>query len=296
MKKFFLLFTGLFILLGASYAQNSKKGATDLTGYVRQDTTRGWKHFGITSFAFGQTSLTNWVAGGNNSISENFVFNASLNYMDDKYFWDNNLAAEYGLLYSSGSTPELMKATDKLSLTSIAGRKISKTWSASALFNFYTQFAKGYDYPNTDVYISNLMAPAYLSLALGFTYKSNEKYSLFLSPVTERATFVLDDTLSNRGAFGVKPGKKTLFETGAYVLAITNQSLTKDVSLISTLDLFTPYSKDFGHIDVNWNLLLNYKINKLLTASLNTTLRYYEKEIKKVQFKEMFGLGLAYTF
>jgi hypothetical protein len=296
MKTFFLLFAGLFIFFGASYAQDSKKVAADLTGYARQDTAHGWKHSGLTSLTFGQTSLNNWAAGGNNSVSGNFVFNVSLNYLNDKYFWDNNLAAEYGLLYSSASVPDWMKATDKLNLTSIAGRKISKTWSASALFNFYTQFAKGYDYPNTDIYISNFMAPAYMGLALGFTFKPNVKYSLFLSPVTERATFVLDDTLSNAGAFGVDHGKKTKFETGAYLLATTNQSLTKDLSLISTLDLFTPYSKDFGHIDVNWNLLLNYKINKMLTASLNTTLRYYEKETVKVQFKEIFGLGLAYTF
>ena len=295
MKKVFLLLAGFFILTSV-YAQDAKKVASDLTNYVKEDTTRGWKHFGLTSFTFGQTSLTNWVAGGNNSISEDFVFNASLNYLNDKVFWDNSLALEYGLMYSSASVPDWMKAADKLNFTSIAGRKISKTWSYSALLNFYTQFAKGYNYPNTDNYISNLMAPGYLELALGFSYKPNKNYSFFLSPITERAIFVLDDTLSNRGAFGVDPGKKTKLLTGAYVLATTNQSLTKDMTLMSSLDLFTPYSKNFGHIDVNWDLMLNYKINKLLTASLNTTLRYYEKEKTKVQFKEIFGLGLAYKF
>jgi len=295
MKKVFLLLAGFIILTGV-YAQDAKTVATNLTNYVKTDTTRGWKHFGLSSLTLGQTSLTNWVAGGNNSVSGDFVLNASLNYLNEKVFWDNSLALEYGLMYSSASVPDWMKAADKLNLTSIAGRKISKTWSLSALLNFYTQFAKGYNYPNTDNYISNLMAPGYLGLALGFTYKPNKNYSVFLSPVTERATFVLDDSLSAAGAFGVDKGKKALFQTGAYILATTNQSLTKDMTLMSSLDLFTPYSKDFGHININWNLLLNYKINKLLTASLNTTLRYYEKETVKVQFKEIFGLGLAYNF
>jgi len=293
MKKFFILFTGLFILINA-HAQDSKTVASNLTSYAKVDTTRGWKHFGISSLTFGQTSLQNWVAGGDNTVSGDFVFNTSLNYLDDKFFWDNNLLLEYGLLYSS--TSDWQKATDKLSLTSIGGRKISKTWSVSALLKFYTQLTKGYNYPDKDHYISTFMAPGYLDIALGFTYKPNPKYSLFLSPISERAIFVLNDSLSNTGAFGVDPGKKTRFETGAYLLANTTQAISSNVSLISTLDLFTPYTKDFGNIDVNWDLLLSYKINKLFTASLNTTLRYYDKEITKVQFKEIIGLGLTYQF
>jgi len=294
MKKFFLLITGLFILMSAQ-AQDSKKVATNLTNYVRGDTTQGWRHFGLTSLSFGQTSLQNWVAGGNNTFSGDFIFNTSLNYLKDKIFWDNNLAVEYGTVYSS--TADWMKAADKLSLTSITGHKISKTWSLSALLSFYTQFANGYDYAtDRNKRISTFMAPGYLDIALGLTYKPNAKYSVFLSPISERATFVLDDSLSNKGAFGVTPGKKTNFQTGAYVLASTTQSISSNLSLISSLDLFTPYTKDFGNIDVNWDLLISYKLSKLLTATLNTTLRYYDKELHKVQFKEILGLGFTYKF
>jgi len=293
MKKFFLVIAGFCILINVQ-AQGTQKVAGDLKNYNKEDTVQGWKHSGISSLAFGQTSLQNWVAGGNNTVSGDFVLNASMNYLNDKVFWDNNLSLEYGLVYSSVS--DWMKAADKMNLTSIAGRKISKTWSVSALLNFYTQFTKGYNYPDRDHYISTFMAPGYLDLALGFSYKPNKNYSVFLSPASERAIFVLNDSLSNNGAFGVDPGKKTKFETGAYLLANTSQTLLTDLNLISTLDLFTPYTKDFGNIDINWNLLLSYKINKLLTANLNTTLRYYEKELQKIQFKEIFGLGLTYQF
>ena len=294
MRKTFFILAVLFIIANAQ-AQDTKKIAGDLTNYVsKKDTTQGWKHSGISGVTFGQTSLHNWVAGGNNTVSGDFIFNASLNYVNDKIFWDNNLAFEYGLVYSSAT--DWMKATDKLNLTSIAGRKISETWSVSALLKFYTQFAKGYNYPDKSNYISNLMAPGYLDAALGLSYKPNKNYSLFISPVSERAIFVLDDSLSNSGAFGVKSGKKTKLETGAYLLASTNQTLSTNLNLISSLDLFTPYTKDFGNIDINWNVLLNYKINKLFTATLNTTLRYYDKEIQKIQFKEILGLGLTYQF
>ena len=293
MKKTFLTFA-IFFASFSLQAQDAKKMAGDMTGYARQDTTQGWKHSGISTLAFGQTSLQNWAAGGNNTVSGDFILNASLNYLNDKFFWDNNLSLEYGLVYSSAT--DWQKATDKLNMTSIAGRKISNSWSVSALLKFYTQLAKGYNYPDKSYYISTFMAPAYLDAALGFSYKPNKNYSVFISPLAERAIFVLNDSLSNAGAFGVTPGKKTKLETGAYLLASTNQALTSDLSLISALDLFTPYTENFGNIDANWNLLLSYKINKLLTATLNTTFRYYEKEVRKIQIKEIVGLGLTYKF
>jgi hypothetical protein len=293
MKKIFLLLMTFFILTGV-YAQNTSKVAGNLTNYTVQDTTQGWKYSGIATLSFGQTSLRNWTAGGDNTFSGDFIINASLNYLKDRFFWDNTLSLEYGVVYSSAS--DWQKATDKINFTSIAGRKISKDWAVSALLNFYSQFAKGYNYPDKSRFISTFMAPAYLDAALGFSYKPNKNYSVFFSPVAERATFLLNDSLSNIGAFNFKAGKKIHLETGAYLLASTNQTISDNLSLISTLDLFTPYTNDFGNIDMNCNLLLNYKINKLLTATFNTTLRYYDKEIRKIQFKEILGLGFTYKF
>jgi len=293
MKKAFFIFVALIIFASAN-AQDTKQIASNLTSYAKTDTTQGWKHFGITSLTFGQTSLQNWVAGGNNTVSGNFVFNASMNYARDKVFWDNNLLAEYGLINSSANGT--IKSTDKLGLTSVVGRMISDKWSVSGLMKFYTQFAKGYNYPNKDTYISTFMAPGYLDAAIGFSYKPNKNYSVFISPLSERVIFVLDDSLSNVGAFGVKPGKNSRFETGAYLLANTSQTLAKDLTLISTLDMFTPYSKEFGNVDINWNVLLSYKLNKYFSATLNTTLRYYDKEIPRVQLMEIFGFGITYQF
>ncbi|MDR0794728.1 MAG: DUF3078 domain-containing protein [Tannerella sp.] len=293
MKKIIVLFAGFATFINV-YAQEATRMAGDITGYDRKDTTLGWTHSGITSLSFGQTTLQNWAAGGNNTVSGNFVFNFSLNYLSEKFFWDNNLASEFGMIYSSSA--DWQKATDKLNLNAIGGRRISKSWSVAALLNFHTQLAKGYEYPDKSYYISALMSPGYLDAALGLSYKPNQKYALFISPLAERVTIVLDDSLSHIGAFGIEAGKKTRLETGAYLSASTNQNLATDLSLISSLELFTPYTGDFGNVNVNWNLLLNYKFSHVFSATLTTTLRYYEKEIAKVQFKEILGLGVTYAF
>jgi hypothetical protein len=286
----FFLLTGLFF---SAQAQD-KATVKNLAAYATKDTIQGWKHSGITGITFGQTSLTNWVAGGDNTISGDIILNVSANYLKDKWFWDNNLSAEYGMLYSSAY--DWQKAADKINLKSVAGWGISDKWSAAFLLNFNTQFANGYNYPDKEHFISTFMAPAYANAALGFTYKPNKKYNFFLSPIAEKAIFVLNDSLSDAGAFGVDPGKKMKWETGAYVMATTNQTLAGNVSLISTLDLFTPYNKNFGNVDVNWDLLISWKFNKLFSATLNTTVRYYDAEIKRIQFKEILGLGLTYNF
>ena len=296
MKKIYYLW--IFLLMSFSsvlYAQTAKSTVDQLSAYANTDTVQGWKHSGLVGLAFGQTSLNKWVAGGDKStITGNFTLNASANYLKGKWFWNNNLLAEYGMIYATST--DWQKAADRLSITSIGGEKISNKWAAAGLLNFSTQFTKGYKYPNRSNYISTLFSPAYMDAALGFAYKPSPKYTLFLSPVAERVTFVLDDSLSNAGAFGVNAGKKVKFETGAYIMGNTNQKISDNLNLISSIFLFTPYNDRFGNFDMVWDLLFNYKLNKYFSASLNTTFRYYEGEIKAVQFKEIFGLGLTYTF
>lgn len=293
-KKFFLSILGIGFWMQAQ-AQEIKATVDNLAVYTTKDTLDGWHTSGLVGVTFGQTSLTNWVAGGDNTVSGDFMLNLMANYLKGKWFCDNSLAVEYGLLYAS-SNDYWQKAADKLNLVSVGGHEISKKWSAAALLDFNTQIAKGYNYPDREHYISTGMAPGYLNLALGFTYKPDKNYTFFLSPIAERLLFVLDDSLSATGAFGIDPGKKIRFETGAYLMVSTKQTLAGNLSLISNVNFFTPYNKDFGHIDVNWDLLLSWKLNKLLTATVSTTVRYYEKEIQRVQFKEIFGLGLTYKF
>ncbi len=272
-------------------AQNA---ATKLKDVTPKDTTSGWKLSGIAGVNFGQVALENWSAGGENSISGNFYLNGTLDYKKDKWLWNNMLGLEYGLIYSDEY--DWRKNADKISFASKIGYQINPKWSYAFMVDFNSQFAKGYNYPNTDEYISTFMAPAYSNLALGFNYTPNDKYAVFLSPITARMTFVLDDSLSHAKAFGMDEDQKFKIEPGAYIVATTKQKVMQNVELISKLDMFTPYNDRFGYVDLNWEVLINLKINKLLTANLSTTVRYYEEEIKKVQFKEIFGLGFAYNF
>ena len=44
----------------------------------------------------------------------------------------------------------------------------------------------------------------------------------------------------------------------------------ENVNQIINVDFFIPYNKQFGNVDMNWDVLINMKINKYLNATLNT--------------------------
>jgi hypothetical protein len=268
--------------------------------------TSYWKFGGLGSVALSQVSLTNWAAGGENSFSGNILANGIVNYNRDKTSWENMLVLGYGLM-KQGSTG-VRKTDDRIDFSSKYGRNAFKHWFYSAMFKFNTQFANGYAYPNDEVAISKFMAPGYINLAVGMDYKPSENFTLFIGPVSSKVTFVLDDSLSHKGAFGVDPDKNERYEFGGLLRSMYSREVVKNVTFLTRLDLFSNYLKHPEKIDVNWEVLLNMKINKYLSASLNTLL-IWDDDIKfnneglldptgtsKVQFKEVFGIGLSATF
>ncbi len=301
MKKLFIAFSLLTLTAGQVVAQTDSAPTE----------TPSWKISGVSGLNLSQTSLTNWAAGGENSVAWNLYLNASANYKKDNWSWDNALITDFGKTFTTSN--KWLKSIDKLNFSTKIGRSLSKHWSVSALGDFLTQFARGYAAENNpniagnkDKYISTILAPGYLTLAVGADYKPNDDFSLLLAPVTGKMTFVLDNRLSTAGAFGVKPGNKTLAEIGALAVANYKRKLAENINLVTKLTLFTPYNESFGNIDVNWDMMIAFKINKFLTTTLTTNL-VYDDDIKtvdlqgnkhgaKVQFREVLGLGLAYSF
>ncbi len=298
MKKNILILSMILFSLGMS-AQEA----------VDADTL--WKFSGTTSLNVSQLSLTNWAAGGDNSVSGNALVNLSANYATDKTSWENKLILGFGLV-KQGDDPT-RKSNDQIDFASKLGLKATEKWFSALLLGFTTQFAEGYDNPGDEDRrkISNFMAPGYLSFSLGMDYKPSEVFSLFLSPVSSKFTFVLDDDLSAAGSFGLDPGKEARGEFGAYVKMTYKKEILKNVTLDTKIDLFSNYLNKPQYVDVNWDLLLTFKVNDYLAASLLTQLIYdydikfgedttgdgeYDTFTDKVQFKELFGLGLTFTF
>ncbi len=289
---------------------------------ISPDSVKNWKFGGVISVNGQQVSLTNWAAGGTNSISFGGIFSVFARYKKGKVTWDNNVDLGYGII-KQGNNKIWWKTDDKIQITSKYGRQAAKHWYYTALADFKTQFANGYNYPNDSMYISRFMAPGYMVLALGFDYKPNDNFSLFIAPVTGKFTFVNDDSLARIGAYGVQkeirdPNNGGVItqhylthreEFGAYLKLQYQKKIMDNVTFQTMLELFSNYLHHPENVDVNWTTLTTFKVNKFISATLTTQLIYDDDIIllrnagdKKgtmgpdVQFKQVLGVGLNYKF
>jgi hypothetical protein len=297
MKKIIVAFFAIFIVAGLNCAAQS------------QVTDTVWHKGGIFSLNLAQSSFTHWASGGQNSVALNGFVNLTANYKKDKSAWDNALTIGYGKMQQKGSDLGWVKTDDRIDLQSKYGRKASEKWYYSGLVSFRTQMAPGYNYPNIENKISDLMSPAYLLFSLGMDYKPNPNFSVFLSPLTLKNTFVLANDIDPT-SFGVDPGKKFRSELGAYAnIAYKKDEIMKNVNFLTKLDLFSNYLHNPQNIDVSWENLLVLKVNKFISATINTLLVYDDDILvkvggtdanpvkgKRVQFKEVIGVGFAYKF
>lgn len=315
---------GLFYLLtffvcSFTFSQTTEK--EDALKTVHTDTIDGWKFNGMATLNISQVGLTNWAAGGFNSLAINGLINLNLDYKKGPSAWNNTLNLGYGVIrqgrLSDPKSGSFVKTDDKIDLFSKYGRKATEKWYYAGLINFTTQSTAGFSYPNDSVIISKFMAPAYLLIALGMDYKPNEVFSAFVAPLTAKTTIVNDVVLANEGAYGVEKatfdlagnmltvGKKVRMEYGGYVRLTYKKSFMENVTLTSKLSLFSNYANRPQNIDVNWENLLEFKVNKFISATLSTQL-IYDHDIQitdaagkvgpRTQFKEVLGIGFSYKF
>jgi len=271
-----------------------------------------WEQRNSIGLDINEAAFLNWNAGGINSISGLFKVDLARFYKKLHVLWNNELYVRYGL--NQQEEKGLRKTEDKIEYNSTFGyrRDTISNWFYSVKLNFKTQFTDGYKYPKTSTPISRFFAPAYLFLGAGTHYENKKQnFSLYLSPVTLKSTFVLDNTLSNEGAFGVVKGENSRHQFGFLLENVFRKEIVKNVLMTNKLSLYTDYIKDFGNVDVNWELNFALKINQYIMASVGTHL-IYDDDIKfkddidndgtletlgaRVQLKQFLGIGLTYRF
>ena len=272
-----------------------------------------------------EVAFVNWNAGGDNAISGLGFFKFARNYKFRYFQWDNNLEMRYGLNAQEGR--KLRKTEDVLRFSSSLGyrRDTISNWYYSVQLNFNTQFSSGFKYPDRTTPISRFMAPGYLFLGAGTSFiTQDQRFNLYLSPVTQKSTFVLDQRLADIGAFGVEkaildddgnvitPGENHLLEIGFLITNNWNWNVAENVNLKSRLSLYTDYLSSFGNVDLDWELNLQMRVNKYIQATLGTQVIYDDDilfdEVRnengviidpgktKIQFKQILGVGIAYDF
>lgn len=329
-----------------SQAKAAQAAAADLK---KVDTgEQAWKFSGVVGLNAAATGLWNWAAGGNNNVNAVASTKFRLLYHENNMAWDTNLDLEYGLSWIDQDYDKFQKSSDRINLTTKFGWEFHKTWYLTVLGGFQSQFDLGRNYNGTvdfDPIISKFLAPSYTDISIGIDWKPNDIFSVYLSPVAGRLTTAyVSKHLNEKYAenYPVKEGEvsgleyalkdkyavwkyTTDEETGevkkdfhSNIRCELGLSLKgsinytyKDLKIMTTLGLYTPYAWDktkiytetdgkmyadlgngkdfsamefagyrdnnrrFGNFDVDWDVAISYQFLKCLQVSLTTSMKYY---------------------
>jgi len=310
MQKVALALTLLLITV-SSIAQDKTvqelrtESGKSITKDDKDTTAKTWKKGGMFNGTFGQTSLQNWAAGGDQfSFNANGLVNLFAFYKKGIHSWDNSIDLELG--YINSTSLGTRKTNDRIDVVSKYGCQLFDHMYLTGLFNFRSQFTAGYTYPNdtTRIKTSNFIAPAYVIVALGMDYKPSPTFSLFLSPITTRWVIVKDDTLSAKGAYGVDSGKTVRNEIGAYLSATCNRKIIKNLTYKAKLDLFSNYKHNPENIDVFMSNLISMNVYKGFSFSVGADFIYdddqksfgKDKNAPRLQVRQYIGIGYQRKF
>ena len=288
MRKHILLFT-VFMSISLSLFSQTKIESKELK--------EGWEKGGKVAITFNQSTFSNWVAGGENSLAVNVFINYDFNYRKGDWRWDNKIITAFGM--TETKTSGTRKMDDRIEFNSVVGKKATEFWFYSAFLNFQTQFTNGYDYqtdPNAETPVSKFFTPAYLYFGPGFMYKKDDQFKINISPLTSKVIIINDDYLSNLGAYGVSPGDHSRYELGFNASIYHKKDIMANVSVENILNLYANYLEDFQNIDVNHQMNIVLQINKYLSTNIQFHTIIDDNVSKKPQFKEVFGIGDNFVF
>lgn len=297
MKKLLLALAGTASCIAANAQLQQTDDVKKSLSFDNKDTV-AWVKGGVFALGVNEGFLHNWAAGGEiASMTINGQFNGYLNRIYHQHLWTNNLDMTYGLFYAYSNNFVPRKLDDRVDFTSKYGVQLGKSkeerhWYLAGLFNFKSQFTKGYDYtvPNWDSFsTSKFLSPGYFIGAVGIEYR-RDNLSLFLSPVAARVT-VADKyytLMRPEGAFGIEYGKTSRFELGAYFTGRYQVEVNKKLLFKTRVDLYTNYlakdKKDTlgnvvkkdnpGNIDILWDNFFSWKMSRHISLTLAATLIY----------------------
>ena len=244
-----------------------------------------------------QTKFDNWAAGGANTFSGLGLLKFNHQYKKESVALTTSFESRYGMQVIDGVVSKNM---DFFNSSFTASRNFSKNWAYSGNIGVRSQWSKGYRTPTDKVVVSNIFSPGYVTFGLGFTYQALKKFPLRLTinALNNSNTVVLNDSLSNIGAYGVDPGKKIKMTFGSSIKAELKQPIYKDKVIYT---LYAYYSTNYEQNNyVEWHNTLQYNLTKVINLQAFTRMLYNEPQKtpygNPLQWFYSFNIGIGYTF
>ena len=284
MKKIYVIFMLSIFAVGFSSAQEKED---------EKKPDYGWKKQIIGDLNFTQNEFDNWSAGGENSVSWQFLLSIKFENDREKFNWSNSGKFQFGK--TKVGDLGARKSADEINLESVYIYKLGVLVNPYASVKALTQFSDGFVYPAgaKKVKTSAGFDPLYLTESIGIAIKAHEYVKTRLGAAAKQ-------TLSKK-EFGFADDPDTpnkiedsRSEIGAESVTEANFPISEKIVYDSKLELFSNL-KATKEIDVNWDNTFSAKVSDLIKVSFNFRL-FYDSDISvKRQWKQTLAVGLSYT-
>ncbi len=275
-----------------------------------------WDYEMSNLFGMSQTYLSpNWTQGGESSLSTtiDILSKVTYNNKDTNTQWISLARFKFGTIWTKEKGNRINN--DLLELDSKYNRNAWGKIGFSASFYMKTQLAKGFSYPNDSVAVSKFLNPGTITVGLGAEYKPMEKTTINMAPLSYKTTFVLDTAHIDQTRHGIAADQTAKRELGLQVVLSNEIKPFKDLTMINRMRLFSNYLYKPQNVDVDWEMILEQKINWFFSVRLNLHLIYDDdrrspvydeagnvillpdgsiREAATPQFKEFLGLTLSF--
>lgn len=281
----FIVFAGVLQPVHSQVDSKASAEALQKAAALKADSIP-WKWKTDWGLGFSTVQLNNWTGGGQDAVSIRLLILGSLDYANPTFAWDNDLELGYSILKQGSQS--FRKADDRIYLSSRASLKQSEHFRYTGFAEFRTQFYIGSNYDVIDsttgefLKISNIMAPGYLSGALGMEYLPVPELQLLVAPLSTRSTFVGDDDIiqsgitSGNGVYGLAAGVRSRTDIGAVLNVALDWDFVENVKWKGRFNAFMPYeTPDLWVLTLENAFLM--KVNNWLNVTWLTDVFYNDR-------------------
>lgn len=258
-----------------------------------------WTKKANTMLQFSQYYASdNWHQGGTDYISILGILSGQLNYDNKKNVqWENN--GEWRLGFNSVENAIRLFNTneDIFKINSKLGVRAGGNFFYSSSLDFSAQLFNNYKSATSEDLKASFLTPVRLNIGIGMDYKFKKLFSLMVAPVSYKYIYARNAVIPAK-SFGITDGENYLSQIGSSFRAQVSYSPVREIQLDSKLSFYTNYEK----VEVDWEIVTNFTVNRYLSTRLAINPRYdntvilANNEKAKLQFKELLSFGFSYRF
>lgn len=258
---------------------------------------RKWTKKANTMIQFSQNYVSkNWHQGGSQYISILGILSGRLNYDNKKNIqWDNSGEWRLGFNSTEDAIRKLNTNEDVFKINSKFGLRASGNLFYSSSLDLSAQLFNNYNSPTSEVLNAAFLTPVRLNIGVGLDYKYKKLISMMLSPLSFKYVYSNDSRVSPT-RFGIPEGENSLKQIGSSFRAQLSYAPNRNIQLDSKLSFYTNYEK----IEVDWEIVGNFAVNRYLSTRISLNPRYDTSVIlptgekAQLQFKELLSFGFSY--